>query len=120
MSEPQARPSAPRGRSSARGGRGGPRAGGRGGKHVNGDHKTGGVDTTADQGELAVLKKQYLPELSTLKELFEDWTDVDLLLALQESGGDLSTTIDRISEGNCSYAQALPLLSPWKLMQVLA
>jgi hypothetical protein len=99
MSDVQTRPFAPRGRSSARGGRGGPRVGGRGGKHPNGDHKATEIETNEDLGELASIKKQYLSELKTLKELFEDWTDIDLLMALQETGGDLTTTIDRISEG---------------------
>lgn len=101
MSEVQSRTPATRGRSSARGGRGGPRTGGRGGnRHINGDHKaTSDLDTSADQGELGELKKQYLSELSMLKELFADWTDVDLLFALQENDGDLNNTIERITEG---------------------
>lgn len=47
-----------------------------------------------------------------LKELFPDWTDADLVLALDESGGDLETTIEKISEGeslhrNVSHGFAL-------------
>jgi hypothetical protein len=45
------------------------------------------------------LKKRYLNELATLKEMFPDWADVDLVLALEESDGDLPTTIDKITEG---------------------
>jgi hypothetical protein len=45
------------------------------------------------------MKKQYSSELPMLKELFSDWTDVDLLFALQETDGDLTSTIERISEG---------------------
>jgi len=48
---------------------------------------------------LGELKKQYGDQLGFLKEMFPDWTDVDLVFALQETDGDLSTTIDRISEG---------------------
>jgi len=52
-----------------------------------------------DQGELGQLKKQYMSQLDTLKELFPDWTDDDLVFALQETDGDLQSTIERITEG---------------------
>ncbi|KAF2096981.1 hypothetical protein NA57DRAFT_57592 [Rhizodiscina lignyota] len=102
MSEVQSRP-APRGRSSARGGRGGPRGGARGAsRHVNGDHKaTADIDTSADQGEIGEMKKHYLSEVAVLKEMFPDWTDVDLVFALEETNGDLPSTIERITEGTC-------------------
>lgn len=45
------------------------------------------------------LKKGYATELETLKELFADWTDDDLVLALEDTDGDLPRTIERISEG---------------------
>jgi hypothetical protein len=97
MSEAQSRPA--RGRSSARGGRGGHGARGpRSNKAANGDAASS-LDTSADQGELGELKKRYPNELSTLKEMFPDWADVDLVLALEESDGDLPTTIDKIAEG---------------------
>jgi hypothetical protein len=67
---------------------------------MNGDAKAP-VDTSADGGELAELKKQYAPQMSTLKEMFPDWADVDLVLALQESDGDLEGTIEKITEGAC-------------------
>jgi hypothetical protein len=57
------------------------------------------IDTSADQGELGELKRRYQSELSTLKELFPGWTDVDLVLAIEESDGDLQSTIEKISEG---------------------
>lgn len=99
MSEVQSRP--PRGRTSARGGRGGPRGGARAGnRHVNGDSKASApVDTTANEGELGDLKKQYTNELTMLKEMFPGWTDADLLLALQDSRGDVTSTIDHITSG---------------------
>ncbi|KAF2644600.1 hypothetical protein P280DRAFT_535153 [Massarina eburnea CBS 473.64] len=99
MSEVQSRPA--RGRSTARGGRGGPGAR-RSTKQTNGDHGAPSIDTSADQGELGELKKQYLSQLTTLKELFPDWADVDLVLALQESDGDMERTIEKITEGNVS------------------
>ena len=55
-----------------------------------------------DQGELGELKKMYASKLGTIKEMFPDWTDEDLVFALQETSGDLERTIDRISEGTCS------------------
>lgn len=99
MSEAQSRPA--RGRTSARGGRGGHGSRGpRSSKHTNGDHTaSSAIDTSADQGELGELKKRYTSQLTTLKELFPDWADVDLVLAIEESDGDLQATIEKISEG---------------------
>ncbi|KAK3045487.1 hypothetical protein LTS18_013763, partial [Coniosporium uncinatum] len=108
MSEVQSRPPPTRGRSSARGGRGGSRGGGRAGyRQSNGDHTTTTkeeqeLDMIADQGEIGEMKKQWGSELGALKELFPDWTDVDLLLALQETNGDLERTVVHITEGNVS------------------
>lgn len=59
------------------------------------------MDTSADHGELGELKKRYHSQLPTLKELFPEWTDADLVLAIEESDGDLQTTIEKISEGEC-------------------
>ena len=95
MSEAPSRPA--RGRSSARGGRAS--YGSRGPRKTNGDSASSNIDTSADQGELGELKKRYQSQLSTLKELFPDWTDADLVLAIEESDGDLQTTIEKISEG---------------------
>ena len=64
------------------------------------------MDTSADQGELGELKKRYQSQLSTLKELFPDWTDADLVLAIEESDGDLQTTIEKISEGKRPLSSA--------------
>jgi hypothetical protein len=113
MSEVQARP-ATRGRSSARGGRGGHGARGpRSSKQTNGDHATStSVDTSADQGELGELKRKYLSQLNTLKELFPDWSDVDLVLTLQETDGDLQSTIERITEGTCHRRLSAPVSRP--------
>ncbi len=52
-----------------------------------------------DEGEIGELKRKYAQPLVTLKELFPDWTDDDLVFALQETDGDLENTIERISEG---------------------
>jgi hypothetical protein len=39
--------------------------------------------------------------LPTLKELFPDWTDEDLVSALEDASGDLENAIERITEGLC-------------------
>lgn len=102
MSDVQSRPA--RGRSSARGGRGGHASRGpRSNKQTNGSDA---IDTSADQGQLGELKKRYSSQLSTLKELFPDWADVDLVLALEESDGDLASTIEKITEGKCSVLRS--------------
>jgi hypothetical protein len=101
MSEVASRPAPTRGRGAGRGGRGGARGSTRGrDRPTNGTYRDSAADDEfADQGELGEMKKQYSSELPMLKELFSDWTDVDLLFALQETDGDLTSTIERISEG---------------------
>jgi CUE domain len=106
MSEVQSRPAAPRGRGSARGGRGGfSSRGGRGGRgHATNGDKTNNTATTSieDEGEVGQLKKQYGSRVTTIKEMFPDWTDEDVVFALQETDGDLETTVDRITDGTPS------------------
>lgn len=104
MSEVKSRPSVPRGRGSSRGRGGYSSRGGRGGsRQANGHKEEVPADTPfEDQGELGDLKKMYASKLSTIKEMFPDWTDEDLVFALQETNGDLERTIDRISEGTYS------------------
>lgn len=111
MAEVQPRPSASRGRSSTRGGRGGHRNGPRHSqKQTNGDSSEAiSQDISADSGELGELKQQYSAQLSTLKEMFPDWTDVDLLLGLQDCDGDLQRTTERITEGKL-YADGFGVL----------
>jgi len=104
MSEVQFRPSNPRGRGSSRGGgRGGYSSrGGRGGnRQTNGTKQEIAAEPLNydDDGEIGQLKKMYGPKLSTVKEMFPDWTDEDIVYALQETNGDLEGTIGRISEG---------------------
>ncbi|KAG0340685.1 hypothetical protein BG004_006306 [Podila humilis] len=52
--------------------------------------------------DLRQLRQEHGGSLATLKELFADWTEEDLLYAIQESGGDLETTIVRISDGHAT------------------
>lgn len=111
MSEVQSRP-APRGRGSARGGRGGfSSRGGRGGRGhaTNGDQlqaDTGASASIDDDGEVAQLKKKYGSNVGTIKEMFPDWTDEDVVFALQETNGDLETTVDRITTGMLRHPYA--------------
>jgi hypothetical protein len=54
---------------------------------------------TAAQQQQNKLKSKYSSQLSTLKELFSEWTEEDLIFTLQDADGDLELAIDRISEG---------------------
>lgn len=103
MSEQQSRPA--RGRSTARGGaRGAPGSRGpRSSKQTNGDQSASSLDADVDQGELGELKRRYQSQLPMLRELFPDWTDVDLVLAMEENDGDMQATVEKISEGECHY-----------------
>ena len=106
MAEVQSRPAAPRGRASShRSGRGShnPRGGSRSAPRHSSTLDVSDTPSSVpldEQGELGQLKIQYRSELSTLNELFPDWTDDDLVFGLQEHEGDLQTTIERITEGN--------------------
>lgn len=115
MSEVKTRSLAPRGRGSGRGPRGGYSSrGGRGGsRHINGDKiDTAETINPEDEGELGQLKKLYATKLSTMKEMFPDWTDEDLVFALQETEGSLEQTIERISDGtNLARAQMQSLFN---------
>ena len=103
MSEVKSRPSAPRGRGSGRGGRGGYIS--RGGRNSNRQTNRDKSDVPdivmneEDEGEMGALKRQYAPKISTIKDMFPNWTAEDIVFALQETNGDLEGTIDRITEG---------------------
>ncbi|KAG8931840.1 hypothetical protein FRC02_002075 [Tulasnella sp. 418] len=49
--------------------------------------------------EMRALRSQYGPQLKTLKELFGDWSDADLLSALADTSGHVESVAVRISEG---------------------
>ncbi|KAL8668282.1 MAG: hypothetical protein Q9168_007085 [Polycauliona sp. 1 TL-2023] len=104
MSEVRSRPSATRGRGFARGSRGGYSSrGGRPSRPTNGDlPDSTPTSNLEEEGELGDLKRMYSSKLSTIKELFPNFTDEDIVFALQETDGNLEATIDRISEGNIS------------------
>ncbi|KHN99957.1 UBA-like protein [Metarhizium album ARSEF 1941] len=104
MSEVASRSSATRGRGSGRGGRGG--FAGRGGRsRTNGDksdHKDENLGAFEDEGEFAELRKQYGDKTSVIREMFPDWSEADVLFALQETNGDENEAVARIAEGTVS------------------
>ena len=104
MSEVKSRPPVPRGRGSGRGRGGYSSRGGRGGRGQANGHKEELLTDIPyeDEGELGDLKKMYASKLTTIKEMFPDWTDEDLVFALEETNGDLERTADRISDGTYS------------------
>ena len=111
MSEVQSRSSA-RGRVSARGGRGGYSSrGGRGGnsRAANTDNSD---PAPFDEGEIGQMKKKYSDALPTLKELFPDWKDEDLVFALEDSNGEIEEAIERITEGQYLCPSHRSLLWP--------
>ncbi|KAG5937639.1 hypothetical protein E4U53_008158 [Claviceps sorghi] len=104
MSEVASRPSASRGRGSGRGSRGG--YAGRGGRtRTNGDksdHKDENLGAFEDEGEFAELRKKYGSKTSVIREMFPDWSEADVLFALQETNGDENEAVARIAEGTIS------------------
>lgn len=114
MSEVQSRPVNHRGRGSSRGStRGGSRGyafssrgglrggrGGRAGLTANGN-KADGVSLLPieDVTEAGLLKKKHGKKLEIVREFFPEWTDEDAVMALEETDGDLESTILRITDG---------------------
>jgi hypothetical protein len=103
MSEVQTRPAASRGRGSGRGGRGGfTSRGGRASGRPNGDkadHKLDADSAFDDEGDLSELKKLYGSKTGMIREMFPNWSEADILFALQETEGDENLTVTRIAEG---------------------
>lgn len=112
MSEVQSRPAPRGGRSSARGGRGGftSRAGGRGGArgHATSENTSTTASIEQNNSEVVQLKKKHGSKVSTIQELFPGWTDEDVVMALEETDGDLESTVERISEGK-NFIQLLTI-----------
>lgn len=106
MSDADIRSPPTRGRSSARGGRGGiGRGAPRGGRKINGtagDAAALEEESLEDQGELGEMKKKHAAQLPMLKDMFPDWTDMDLVFALEESDGDISAAVEKITQGSVS------------------
>lgn len=92
-----------RGRSSTRGGRAGlSRGGPRGTRKPNGTSNDASSleESLEDQGEIGVLKKKYSSQIAMLKDMFKEWTDTDLAVALEEHDGDISAVAEKISLGD--------------------
>ncbi|CAJ0922449.1 16147_t:CDS:2 [Entrophospora sp. SA101] len=64
--------------------------------------KTVSVADIADTEEVKKLRSLYKDKLATLQEMFEDWTEADLLFTLNEAEGDIELTVSRISDGHTS------------------
>lgn len=94
-------PSGPRRGSYPR--RGGGHAGTRNGPaafHSSSQHQQDQDSLAApDTEEVRALRSKYSDKLDMIRELFPDWTDEDLLFALQEANGELELAVGRISEG---------------------
>lgn len=107
MSEVSSRTPAPaRGRGSGRGARGG--FSNRGGRAASRGHATNGdkespsdaaAASVEEDGEIGQLRKQYGGKTAMIKEMFPDWSEVDILFALYETEGDENLTVTRIAEG---------------------
>lgn len=117
MAETQSRSSATRGRGSGRAGRGGHSGSARVSRHAAAPRAPSDELPTAlpmvsleEQGEIGQLKKKNAEELTTLKDMFPDYNDDELVLVLQETDGDLVRTIERISAGQF-FASILDVLS---------
>jgi len=121
MSEVQSRPAPSRGRGSGRGGRGGgttTRASTRPSNRstaTNGDSKhdaDSSLPTLDDEGDVGELKQKYGSKVGMIKEMFSDWSDIDILYALQEADGDENLAVTRIADGACYFLIRPPAFPP--------
>lgn len=89
-----------------RGGRGNSR-GGRGGFTSSGPAQSARFEAPTEQeaDDVRELRSKYSKQLQQTKEIYSDWSDEDILNALNESAGDAELTILRISEGTFSLSQ---------------
>ncbi|KAI8058012.1 hypothetical protein BDF22DRAFT_18647 [Syncephalis plumigaleata] len=65
-------------------------------------HRSGGGPRQEEPDNIRSLRRLYGRELGTLREMFVEWTDEDLLQVLQETDGQLDTAAMRISTGQAS------------------
>jgi hypothetical protein len=72
---------------------------GRGGPRGGSARVAAPSNLPAEAEDVKLLRSSYSTQLSTTKELFPEWSDEDILNALQEASGDVELTILRISEG---------------------
>ena len=109
MADVQQRPSAPRGRGSGRGGRGGYSSRGGRLRQANGNKSDSNPATSTyeEEGEIGQLKKKHAANLGQIKEMFPDWTDDDIVFALEENGNDVERTVERMTEGKIAAQRTL-------------
>lgn len=117
MPEVASRSSATRGRGGGRGGRGG--FTGRGGRstssRVNGDHKDA-FSADDEGGDIAELRSKYGSLAVPIMDMFEGWSEVDILYVLKETDGDADTAVAKILEGtNDSHLYSAPIDAPMSL-----
>ena len=67
-----------------------------------GQRNRSSANAADDTEQVKLLRSKYTHQLSVIQELFPDWSDEDLLFALQESNGDVELAVGRISEGHAS------------------
>lgn len=113
MSETATRSGASRGRGSGRGGRGGfSSRGGRSSGKTNGD-SLDALDTPSpaafdEDADVAELRKLYGSKVYPIKDMFQGWSEVDILYALQEADGDENLAVERIAHGMCDFIYSPP------------
>lgn len=73
------------------------------------DTKPPAGSLATEQQDLKELKSKFGSQLSTLKELFPEWSDDDLLFAIRDAEGDLELAVDRISEGMMPSSPSEPM-----------
>ena len=102
MAEVQSRGSGTRGRGGFRGGRGGYRNTRNASRsQPKPDNEQENIDSMPleDQGEVGELLKKHGDKVPLLKEICPDWSNEDLVYALNETDGDVEVAFDRISSG---------------------
>lgn len=93
-----------------RGGRGGYRGGFRGaagGADRSTTPSSSALDEFDDNPELRTMRQKYSEQLQTVKPLFPDWSDLDLLLALGEASGQVELAVARIAEGHAEQFESV-------------
>jgi hypothetical protein len=72
------------------------------------------VPSIEDEGEVGALKKKYGSKIAVIKEMFPDWSEVDILYAMQECDGDESIAVTRIAEGTFVFLLLRMRLFAWQ------
>ena len=62
------------------------------------------------------MKQKFGNKVALIREMFPDWSEVDILYALQETDGDENLCVTRIAEGKPLF----PVLPPTQLLATMA